>query len=71
MNSNKAHSISGATWQGLKDIRQGQLQEGYPLPAPHLLSVGVQERLVYTKTALFYSMVGCKTLMRTDMNLSS
>lgn len=70
MNSNKAHSISsGATWQGLKDIRQGQLQEQTP---PHLLlPVGEQERLVYTKATLFYSMVGCKTLMRTDMNLSS
>lgn len=38
---------------------------------PQLLPIGKQERLVYTKGTLFYSMVGCKTLMRTDMNLSS
>lgn len=37
----------------------------------HLLPVGEHERLVYTKATLFDSMVGCKTLMRTDMNLSS
>lgn len=26
---------------------------------------------MYTKRTLFYARVGCKTLMRTDMNLSS
>lgn len=68
MNSNKPHSISSSvTWQGLKDIRQEQHQE----QTPHLLPVGKEERVVYTKGTLFYSMVRCKTLTRTDMNLSS
>ena len=66
MNSNKPCCVS--SWQGLKDIRRGQLQE----QTPHLLlPIGEQKRLVYTKGTLFYSIPGRKTLMRTDMNLSS
>lgn len=62
-------TVSPLVWrQGLWDIGQRQLQEQSP---PTILSIGKQKKLVYIKGTLFYSAQGCKTLMKTDMNLSS